>query len=90
MDSLLFVWHAAAFQSMELERAEAMRGFQSGTSSRLWPAGADRLYTPECEPLKYNRNPACCTIHRAASAQDRSVQLSRLELLLQSGLRLQG
>lgn len=52
MDSLLFVWHAAAFQSVELGRVEAMRGFQSGTSSRLWSARADRLYAPGCEPLK--------------------------------------
>ena len=37
MDPLLFVCQAASFQSMELERVEAVRRRQSSASSRLWP-----------------------------------------------------
>jgi hypothetical protein len=42
MDSLLFLRPAGGFQSVEVERVQAMCRFQSSASSRLWAAGGDR------------------------------------------------
>jgi hypothetical protein len=95
MDSLLFVRYAS-FQPMGLERVEALCCFPSSTSSRLRATRGDRLHTQGFAPFNVKTakirsllslNPAASSlliIPRAASAQDRSVQLSRLELLLQS------
>jgi hypothetical protein len=41
MDPVLFVRQAAHFQSMELERAEAICGFESSSLSRLWGTRGD-------------------------------------------------
>jgi hypothetical protein len=41
MDPVLFVRQAAHFQSMELERAEAICGFESSSRSRLWGTRGD-------------------------------------------------
>jgi hypothetical protein len=37
MDAVLCLRQATYFQSMELERAEAICGFESSSCSRLWP-----------------------------------------------------
>src|SRR6202142_602290 len=36
MDAVLCLWEATCFQSMELERPEAICGLESGTRSRIW------------------------------------------------------
>src|ERR1700724_4409594 len=41
MDPVLFVRQAAHFQSMELERAEPICGFESSSRSRLWGTRGD-------------------------------------------------
>src|ERR1700677_2218255 len=41
MDALLCLREATYFQSMELERSEAIRGLESGTRSRLWSTRGD-------------------------------------------------
>lgn len=41
MDAVLCLREAAHFQSMELERPEAICGLQSGTRSRLWSTRGD-------------------------------------------------
>jgi hypothetical protein len=42
MDAVLFLRKTAHFQSVELERAEVICGFESGSRSRLWSAGGNR------------------------------------------------
>jgi len=41
MDAVLCLREAAHFQSMELERPEAICGLESGTRSRLWSTRRD-------------------------------------------------
>jgi hypothetical protein len=41
MDTLLCLWEATHFQSMELERPEAICGLESGARSRLWSTRGD-------------------------------------------------
>jgi hypothetical protein len=42
MDLVLFLWQAAQFQSMELERVEGVHRIQSSSRSRLWSTGGSR------------------------------------------------
>lgn len=51
MDAVLRLRQAACFQSMELQRPEAMCGLESGTQSRLWSTRGDCAYRQEGAPF---------------------------------------
>jgi len=42
MDPVLFMWQAAQFQSMELDRVEDVRRLQSSSRPRLWSTRGNR------------------------------------------------
>jgi len=52
MDSLLFLRPAGGFQSVDVERVQAMYRFPSSASSRLRTAGGDRICGQKFAALK--------------------------------------